>query len=137
MNKASPTQTWPAFYPEGVPPADATPTRGTAYRLVPAVPPSQADFRSTHEEFPERQYPDEHNFINSFGASFHMTLEASRICRRRYKGLRSHRIVVGTFASSMGCQKPTYGPGHLSVWLYVEAAPHREFTRDAEGTSVQ
>jgi hypothetical protein len=38
------SEDWPDFFPEGIPPNDAKPSEGEAFRLVTAFPPSNSDF---------------------------------------------------------------------------------------------
>jgi len=47
---------WPDFYPEGTPPMKAIATNGESYRLVENCPPIIDDFKSTFEEYPNRNF---------------------------------------------------------------------------------
>ena len=131
MNDHARPRNWPAFFPPGVPPADATPATGIAFRLVRALPPLADDFRATVEEFPERLYEGEDR-VNACATSFHTHIEASQRTRKRYKGLRERRIARGLLVADLGAQKLTGGAAHLRVWLFVEATPHLVFTTDGE-----
>lgn len=133
MTFTAPSLSWPADFPVGVPPRDAVPARGTAFRLVKSIPPTADDFLATIVEHPNpsRQYEGD-DLVNAHAASFHTDLEASKRTRKRYKGLRERRIASGVLVAEFGVQKPTYGPGHLSVWLYEQARPHPSFVKDAE-----
>lgn len=122
---------WPAFFPEGVPPEDSVPATGIAYRLVRTIPPRGEDFCSTLEERRDHNFTGEH-LVNACGTSFHTNLQASRRTRKRYRGLRDRKIATGELTTRMGRQKPTYTPGHLTVWLFVDAQPHLAFVTDAE-----
>lgn len=124
---------WPSFYSEGVPPDDSVPANGVAYRLVRVIPPDRQDFRSTIEEGSGRTFAGE-DFVNACGTSFHTNLESSRRTRKRYRGFRDRKIATGALTPDMGRQKPTYGDGHLTVWLFVDARPQVAFVQDAETT---
>lgn len=67
---------WPDFFPVGVPPKSAVPAEGEFFRLVRSNPPTPACFLSTHEEYPQRhkkyrgealQSMEHHSFQNLAG----------------------------------------------------------------------
>jgi hypothetical protein len=47
---------WPDFFPEACPPEEAEPTFGDVYRLVQKKIPSQKDFLSHRERWPDKKF---------------------------------------------------------------------------------
>src|SRR5438876_803885 len=110
--------TWPDFFPHGVPPPDAIVAIGRAFRLVSAIPSTAADFRSSYEEAPHRDYGA--SFWKACGTSFHSDIDDSRKTRARFKALRMKRIAVGELRPEWGVMmaSPTaLSKSHLTVWF--------------------
>ena len=117
---------WPADFPEGVPPEEATPADELGYRLVNSNPPTRSCFQSTREENPSREFPDEQR-VPSYGVSLYLELQHAKRTRRRYKGLRSKIISVGQLSPEFGVTMPTFSYSHFTAWFYAEAEPHLAF----------
>lgn len=124
---------WPDFFPEGVPPDNATPAEGDAFRLVVSIPPSDSDFLSSIEDQPNRNFKDDQMWM-ACGVSFHRQLECSRRTRDRYRPLRNRRIAKGTLKSEHGVQLSTSGGGgsHFTVWRRNGLFIHPDFIIDGE-----
>jgi hypothetical protein len=124
---------WPEFFPSDVPPKEAIPASGSAFRLVKSLPPSESDFMSTIEEYPDRIF--ENDAIGKrYGTSFYRKLECINITRRRFKPLRNRPIAIGTLNSEHGVQlsTPSQGNSHLTVWICPKSQIYLDFTLDAE-----
>jgi hypothetical protein len=126
---------WPNFFPEGVPPDNATPAEGCAFRLVADVPPSDSDFLSNIEERPERKFDDDQIWI-ACGVSFHRKLECSQRTRKRYRPFRNRRIAKGILRKEHGVQLSTnrQGDSHFTVWRRNESLLHPDFILDGEAS---
>jgi hypothetical protein len=127
----SQTPQWPSFFPPNVPPKEAAPAEGYAFRMVKSIPPSESDFLSTIEEYPDRDIPDD-KIVMSYGVSFFRQLECIKKKRERYKPLRNRHIVAGTLENRHGFQLSTGEKSHLTVWRYQKSHIHPDFTIDAE-----
>jgi hypothetical protein len=123
---------WPSFFPKCVPPKEATPADGYAFRLVKNFPPSESDFISTFEEYPNRNVPTDDEIGIFYGTSFYRQLKYIKITRNRYKQLRDRHIVVGLLENRHGVQLLTGNQSHLTVWKYRESNIHPDFIVDAE-----
>jgi hypothetical protein len=123
---------WPSFFPANVPPEEATPADGYAFRMVKNIPPSESDFISTFEEYPGREAPTDDKTGMFYGTSFFRRLECVKKKRDRYKPFRNRQIVTGTLENRHGVQLSTGAPSHLTVWIYQESHIHLDFTVDAE-----
>jgi hypothetical protein len=124
---------WPEFFPPDVPPKEASPASGSTFRIVKSIPPSESDFMSTIEEYPDRTFEND-TLGKRYGTSFYRKLECIKATRKRYPKLRSHSIVVGTLTGEHGVQlsTPSRGNSHLTVWIYPKSQIHLDFTLDAE-----
>lgn len=121
--------TWPSFYPDDCPPADAMPASGGAYRLVETNPPRREDFRSHRDRFPERPFhvPE----WQACGVSIYRDVEDIKRLRRRIRKLRSLDIAYGELEPSLGLVLPTPStsePSHYTWWIPVEASPWKVFS---------
>ena len=124
---------WPEFFPPDVPPKEAIPASGSAFRLVKNLPPSESDFMSTIEESPDRTF-DNDMIGMCYGTSFFRKLECIKAKQKRYKSFRNRSIVVGTLTSKHGVQlsTPSQGNSHLTVWICPKSQIYLDFTLDAE-----
>jgi hypothetical protein len=124
---------WPEFFPSDVPPKEASPASGSAFRLVKSLPPSESDFLSTIEESSDRTFGDDPLGMR-YGTSFFRKLECIKAKQKRFKPLRNRYIAIGTLKSEHGVQLPTTSQGnsHLTVWLYPKSQIYLDFTLDAE-----
>jgi hypothetical protein len=124
---------WPEFFPPDVPPKEASPASGSAFRLVKSLPPSESDFVSTIEECPDRTFGDDPLGMR-YGTSFFRKLECIKAKQKRYRALHNRYIVIGTLKIDHGVQlsTPSRGNSHLTVWLCPKSQIHLDFTLDAE-----
>jgi len=120
---------WPDYFPSDVPPDEAQPAGGEAFRLVSAIPPTKDDFKSTYEENRKRKHQE---FWKACGSSLYTDLEGAMVTRERYKHLReTKKIAVGRLTPDMGMMLSTPNPitnAHLTVWFRLNALPHLAFT---------
>jgi hypothetical protein len=123
---------WPSFFPADIPPQEATPADGCAFRIVKHIPPSESDFFCTIKEYPDRKVSTDDQKALLYGTSFYRQLECIKKTRQRYGALRDRHIVVGTLENRHGYQLSTGGQSHLTVWIYEESHIHLDFTIDAE-----
>jgi hypothetical protein len=124
---------WPDFFPHDVPPGEACPAQGSAFRLVKVIPPAESDFLSTFEETPDRMYGD--SFWKACGISFFRHLGCINRTRKRYKPLRQRLIAVGVLKEQHGVQMATpnkEGGSHFTVWKPKDALIHPDFTEDGD-----
>ena len=99
------------------------------------MPPTAKDFRSTFEEWAEQGKPVPTEAMwQACGTSLHTDLAQSRATRKRFRPLRTRKIVVGDLVANHGKMLPTGGPAHLTVWFRANASPQSAFTADAEAT---
>jgi hypothetical protein len=127
------SEEWPSFFPEGVPPSDAKPSEGDAFRLVTAFPPSNSDFLSSIEEQPDREFKND-KLGRAYGVSFHRRLECSQRTRKRYRPLRNRYVAKGTLKKEHGVQLSTSEPrdSHFTVWRRSGSLIHPDFIIDGE-----
>jgi len=92
---------WTELFPPDVPPKEASPASGSAFRIVKSIPPSESDFMSTIEESPDLKFNGD-TLGKRYGTSFYRKLECIKITRERYPKLRSRSIVVGTLSGEHG-----------------------------------
>ncbi|MGK7929183.1 MAG: hypothetical protein AB4290_28760 [Spirulina sp.] len=124
---------WPDFFPNGVPPSDAIPAEGRAFRIVASIPTTDSDFLSNVEKYPDRSYGE--NLWMACGLSFHRQLECSKRTRKRFPALRKCRIAVGMLKPEHGVQLKTGTrkfPSHFTVWKWKDVLMHPDFTLDGE-----
>lgn len=122
---------WPAFFPEGTPPADSTPAEGQVYRLVDSVPSTPLDFKSNYEKWPTIEYD---SIEEACGVSFCRDSADLRRRQRRFKKLRGKKIAQGVLHPHYGLMKetPRYAhDSHITVWFRVGATPEESFVVEA------
>lgn len=111
-----PSLTWPSFYPDRCPPAEATPAAGVVLRLVRNDPPSADDFLAWCVENGKllKSRP-----CQSCAVSVFDTLEDVRKLQRRVPGQRPKPVAQGELKSEMGVTKPTPAKerSHRSWWI--------------------
>jgi hypothetical protein len=132
ISKMNKKRQWPNFFPTDVPPKEATPANGYAFRIVKNIPPSESDFVCTLKEYPNRKASTDDKTILLYGTSFSRQLECIKKTRDRYGALRDRHIVAGTLENRHGFQLSTGGQSHLTVWIYQESHIHLDFTLNAE-----
>ncbi|MBP0016000.1 MAG: hypothetical protein J7647_00395 [Cyanobacteria bacterium SBLK] len=124
---------WPDFFPDGVPPENAIPAAGKAFRIVASIPPTDSDFLSNVEKYPDRSYGE--NLWMACGLSFHRQLECSKRTRKRFPALRKCRIALGILKPEHGVQLETGNrkfPSHFTVWKRQDALIQPDFAVDGE-----
>lgn len=129
-------QTWPDFYPKGVPPKTAVDAEGEFYRLVRANPPTSNCFLSTHEEYPNRHKKCKGEALQCvFGASFFSDARGASDTKAKFPAALGDRIVAkGDVLPFMGVMKKTFSdPAHYTIWLKVNSSIHEHFQCIGEG----
>jgi hypothetical protein len=126
---------WPDFFPEGVPPEEAQPAQGEAFRIVRDIPPADSDFLSSIQEQPNRNFRDDQIWM-ACGVSFHRELACSQRTRDRYKPLRNRYIAQGTLKNEHGVALATHkqGGSHFTVWRRIGSLIHPDFINNGEAS---
>ncbi|MBY7969338.1 hypothetical protein KW445_06695 [Vibrio fluvialis] len=119
---------YPDFFPEDIPPQDAIPTQGDAYRLVNCNPPSRDCFCSTIEEYPGRKAKRPTDTEMLYGASLFTEAAEATKKKQLFKPLRNKMLCAGRLIEEDGMMKKTGGPHHITVWFKNNADPHNRFT---------
>ena len=109
--------TWPDFFPEGCPPAEAMPATGVVLRVVASDPPTAQDFIAWCVEHGglSKNQP-----CKSCGVSVFDDMDDVRHLQRRVPAYRDRPIAKGDLQESMGVTKPTPSSArrsHRSWWL--------------------
>lgn len=112
----TPNLTWPSFYPDRCPPADATSAEGVVLRLVRNDPPSADDFLPWSVE---NGGVDKSRPCQSCAVSVFDRLDDVRKMQRRVPAQRPKPVAEGELKSEMGVTKPTGAKKgtHRSWWL--------------------
>ena len=119
--------TWPDFYPEDCPPAEAEPASGTVYRLVRRNPAQAEDFKTPFEENP-RRFNDKPTLENC-GLSVHTDSQDSERLRERLKNrarkFKNRQIAEGSLDPTLGMiqHTPSIEGSHHSWWVPLGAEP--------------
>ena len=126
-NERNSELTWPDFYPENCPPAEAEPASGTVYRLVQHHPAQVQDFKTPFEENPGRF--DSKPTIKNCGLSVQKDPQDSERLRERLKNrarkFKNSQIAEGRLNPTLGMikQTPSLEQSHHSLWVPLEAEP--------------
>jgi hypothetical protein len=103
--------------PAGCPPdaAEEIATPREVFRLVPADPPSLADFKSQRQENPNKRFPGVSECvvcgISVFGDKHDAVAKAQKLPR-----LRNHKVCRVTLIAGAGRIQPTFQPSHQTWW---------------------
>ena len=126
--------TWPDFYPEDCPPAEAEPASGTVYRLVKHDPARAEDFKSAFEGNPRGAIKKE--TVNIYGLSVHRDISDSERLERherlknRARKYKNRQIAEGNLNPALGMIQHTPSnkyKSHHTWWVPVEAKPWTVF----------
>ena len=119
--------TWPDFYPENCPPAEAEPASGTVYRLVKHDPARAEDFKSVFEENPRGAIKKK--TVKIYGLSVHRDLSDSERLKKRSKKFKNRQIAKGSLNPTLGMiqHTPSIEESHHTWWVPVEAKPWTVF----------
>ena len=111
-----PSLTWPSFYPDRCPPAEATPAGGLVLRLVCSDPPNADDFLPWS---PETGKVAKSKPCQSCAVSVFDGLEDVRRLQRRVPSHRPRPVAEGELKPAMGVTKPTPAKErtHRSWWI--------------------
>ncbi|WP_027250924.1 hypothetical protein [Photobacterium halotolerans] len=120
---------YPSFYPEDIPPEDAEPAEGLAFRLVMQNPPTKKCFQSSYEENPNRAARTPQTREMLYGTSLFRDKDVALTKRRLYKALRSKLLSTGVLDEEHGVMKKTgkEEDNHITVWFKDEAQPQERF----------
>jgi hypothetical protein len=118
---------YPDFYPEDMPPEDAEPADGCAFRLVNCNPPLKSCFEATIEENSKRKARKPTDREMLYGTS--LFRKAEEACKKRdlFKPLRNKKLSTGMLIDEDGVMKKTAGPHHITVWFKTNSTPHERF----------
>ena len=116
---------WPRFFPADCPPSTTPPASGSAYRLVRANPPGEADFRSHVERGVK---PPDGEECLACALSVYLDLDDILALRRSVKGFRKRNVAQGQLNVGALAHSPS-GPtsSHHSWWLPEGASVHEGF----------
>ena len=115
--------TWPDFYPENCPPAEAEPASGTVYRLVKHDPARAEDFKSVFEENPRGAIKKK--TVKIYGLSVHRDLSDSERLKKRSKKFKNRHIAKGSLNPTLGMiqHTPSIEESHHSWWIPFGTEP--------------
>ena len=115
--------TWPDFYPEDCPPAEAEPASGTVYRLVKHDPARAEDFKSFFEENPKGA--KKKKTVKIYGLSVHRDLSDSERLKKRSKKFKNRHIAKGSLNPTLGMiqHTPSIEESHHSWWIPFGTEP--------------
>ncbi len=113
---SSPALTWPSFYPDLCPPAEATPAEGTVLRLVRNDPPRADDFRAWSVE---NGRVLKSNPCKSCAVSVFERIDEIQKMQRRVPSQRMKPVAAGELSPEMGVTKLSPGSyrSHRSWWI--------------------
>jgi len=117
---------WPDDFIEGVPPEEATPAEGKAFRLVKVIPPNEDDFLQHNVEKPNYHYKDDRAKKKGYGVSLWKTLHKIKRARKNYPAhnqLGEWLIASGELIAELGVIYKSKN-GHISLWKQKGAQPH-------------
>ena len=87
------------------------------YRLVRSVPPTEEDFDSQRERFPDREFNVDE--CQAVGLSVWDTLEAAGKMQRRFRGsMRIYKMELGSGSGYIA--KTSKHPNHWTWWPYAD-----------------
>jgi len=116
---------WPGDFPDFVPPADATPAEGEAFRLVVNDPPVPKDFVG-HNQEPHKKKGVKLK-ANDFGTSMYRDLQQAIICREFHVALNSKKIAKGTLQPFYGKISTPNKKTHFEAWLRLRTGIEQNF----------
>lgn len=116
---------YPEFFPDGVPPEDATDAHGNAYRLVVNNPPSKSDFYAYHlDKRPQNPKPSR----SDCGTSMFRSIEGISLMREASKPLRNRKIAYGSLQPEFGkVSKERERDSHFDAWLRANSGIENKF----------
>lgn len=118
---------YPDYYPDDMPPEDADPASGMAFRLVNSNPPIKTCFSSTIEENPGREAKKPTDREMLYGSSLFTQAREALKKKRLFKPLRQKILSTGALIEEDGVMKKTGGPHHITVWFKADADTHTRF----------
>jgi hypothetical protein len=107
---------YPHDFPANVPPNDAKPANGIAYRLVRNIPPLKEDFCGYYKE-PYLKCRPKNPKPNFFGTSMFRDYQETEIARELHKPQREKKIVVGELNPSHGVISKENKNTHFDAWV--------------------
>ena len=119
--------TWPDFYPENCPPAEAEPASGTVYRLVKHDTARAEDFKSVFEENPKGA--KKKKTVKIYGLSVHRDLSDSERLKNRARKFKNRQIAEGSLNPTLGMiqHTPSIEESHHSWWIPFGTEPRLVF----------
>ncbi len=124
---------WPVPMPEGCPPADAVPARGTVFRLVSTSTPTEKDFRSHTQRWPDRTYEKP---CLAAGISVLTNPDEIETFKALVPGMRKKQVSRGIIDGA-GLMKftPSTVSSHLTWWRPINDSSWTTFKVLAGATS--
>lgn len=113
--------TWPDYFPDNCPPANAQPTTSAlVFLFIRKGQPTADDFRSYKEKNPQNSF---RNPCKACGLSVFTDRDDERIYRDKIPGFRRRRLVQGRLKKRDGLIKstPSTIPSHHTWWIPKEA----------------
>lgn len=114
---------WPNDYPEGIPPKNATPAKGEAFRLVDKFPPDENDFLMSKEE---PRYKGKKNYdIPYYSVSFSSDYKSILETRSNYpQALKDKKVATGKLVPKLGKISGPNKRNHIHLWKCLNSKPH-------------
>ncbi|WP_210487473.1 hypothetical protein [Pantoea ananatis] len=116
---------WPEDFPDGVPPVDATPANGLAFRLVVNDPPVPKDFVG-HNQEPHKKQGIKLK-ASDFGTSMYRDLGQATISRDYHVALKNKKIAQGTLQPFYGMISKPNKKTHFEAWLRLSTGIEKNF----------
>lgn len=118
---------YPDYYPDDIPPEDASPANGSAFRFVENDPPTKHCFDSSYAENPNRKLREPSDRVCFYGTSLYTDSDEAKKIKQLFRPLRKKKLSIGTLVEEDGVMKKTRGPHHITVWFKVDSTPHVRF----------
>lgn len=118
---------YPCYYPDDMPPEDASPASGIAFRLVNENPPIKSCFSSTIEENPGREARKPTDREMLYGSSLFTQAKEALKKKKLFKPLRQKMLSTGPLIEDDGVMKKTGGQHHITVWFKNDSEPYTRF----------
>lgn len=125
---------WPEFYPSDMelPPKDSVPAEGVVYRLVNNCPPTKPDFKTTHEDSPNRhkKFKNQPQVLEMIYATSFWLEEAEAREKLTLAPVRKKysKVAKGSLMASDGKMRISKKEKHVSVWFRNSAEPQQHFS---------
>ena len=115
---------YPSYYPDNCPPAEADPIAAVVYRAISGIEPAPEDFVPFKLALPHRDFGKDE--CKACGLSVFKSLTDIERTQARYQAWRDKKIAKGTLDEHSGATLNTGQRSHLTWWVAV-TDPHHLF----------